>query len=82
MKVEGKPLASGTYRLERLMYKVIGEKPQPSYILVIHSDKITLSEDEIDITAQIRHLEFKKKGIIFLWRNPSRIGLPFSAILQ
>ena len=82
MKVEGKLLGAGSDKLERVMYKVIGDKVLPTYILTIDSDNMTLLQNEQDVTAEIRRLEFKKKGIIFIWRNPSRVGLPFKATLQ
>ncbi len=82
MKVEGKLLATGSYKLERVMYKVIGDQALLTYMLTIDGENITLLQHEQDVTAEIRRLEFKKKDIIFIWRNPSRVGLPFKATPQ
>ena len=30
-----------------------------------------------NITEEITHLDFKKNNIVFLWRKPSKVGLPF-----
>ena len=79
MRVTGKQVGNGHYTMTRAMTMV--QKPlTPSYQIEI-SDKIQVYENDKNITEEIRHLEFKKDDMVFLWRKPSKVGLPYQLAL-
>jgi len=78
MKIDGKKFPCGKYILERSMSILISKRPQPKYILVIKESETLVYEGEKNITDEIRRLDFKKT-VVFLWRKPSKVGLPFTA---
>ncbi len=73
MIVDGKKPCDGEYKLTRCM---IMKNTTPIYTMKI-AENITIWEADKDITDQIRHLDFKKDDVVFLWRSPCKVGLPF-----
>lgn len=79
MRITGKLVGNGRYTMTRvtgLTRKILN----PSFQIEI-SDKIQVYEDDKNITDEIRHLEFKKENVVFLWRKPSKVGLPYKLTL-
>jgi len=80
MKVDGKRFGRGKYQLIRDTAGFHIYSTTPTYILDI-TDKLTILENKKDVTEEIRHLEFKTPDVVFIWRKPCKIGLPFKATI-
>jgi hypothetical protein len=78
MKVCGKKISDGKYKLARIIGIQLSQISYQVYFLSIKNGEITIFKEEEDVTEEVRRLEFKKNYTIFLWINPSRVGIPFS----
>tara|TARA_Y100000816_G_C25662235_1_gene351483 strand:+ start:212 stop:478 length:267 start_codon:yes stop_codon:yes gene_type:complete len=75
--IEGlKYLSDGSFYLVRYSF-VGGEKQATStYKLIKKNKELTIySENDENITENLRRIEIKKKGEVLMWINPSRLGL-------
>ena len=75
MKVDGKVAAVGKYKLSRILTNIMTSLV---YELHVSDEHLLFYEKDKDITEEIRHAQFQDKNIVFLWRKPCKIGLPFS----
>ena len=79
MLITGKLIGSGRYTMTRVIAPM--RKPLPLSYQIEISEKTQVYENDKNITDEIRHLEFQKDNVVFLWRKPSKVGLPYKLAL-